>query len=99
MAKKKAKAGSAKKLELRFIADPGHGWAEVPETLVKSLGLKEYSAQVNGMMYFEEDCEIQDLEKALKKAGYAPHFVECYVDDFDRWLESDVWPAIPEVQA
>lgn len=99
MAKKKSAKRTTKKLELRFIEDPGHGWAEVPETLSKSLGLKEYSAWVNGMVYFEEDCELQDLEKALKKAGYNVQFVDCYVDSFDAWLESDVWPDIPALEA
>jgi hypothetical protein len=96
MAKKKA-AKAGKKLELRFIEDPGHGWAEAPETLCKSLGLDEYSAWRNGMRYFEEDCEMEVLEKKLKKAGYAPKFVECYVDDFDAWLDSNEWPGIPNI--
>lgn len=93
MAKKKA----GKKIELRFIEDPGHGWAEAPETLCKALGLKEYSAYRNGMLYFEEDCEMADLEKRLHKAGYAPTFVECYVDDFDAWLDGGAWPEIPKL--
>jgi len=95
MAKKKAAA--AKKLELRYIEDPGHGWAEAPETLCRTLGLNEYSAERNGMRYFEEDCEMTDLEEGLIKAGYKPKFVECYVDDFDEWLDSGVWPEIPKV--
>ena len=93
---KKAAAKSAKKIELRFIEDPGHGWAEAPETLCKSLGLKEYSAQRNGMLYFEEDCEVAVLERKLKKAGYEPKFVECYVESFDAWIEGDEWPQIPK---
>ena len=97
MAKKKAKK-AGKKLELRFIEDPSHGWAEAPETLCKSLRLKEYSAQRNGMLYFEEDCELTVLEEKLKKAGYATKFVECYVDDFDAWIEGDEWPNIPKLQ-
>jgi hypothetical protein len=85
----------AKKIQLRFIEDPSHGWAEVPETLCKALGLTEWSAQCNGMMYFEEDCEVADLEEALKKHQYRHTFVSCYVDSFDRWLESTEWPDIP----
>jgi hypothetical protein len=85
-----------KKLELRFISDPGHGWAEVPETLSKSLGLGTDFTCRNGMLYMEEDCEAAILEKALAKAGYAVSFVECDVDSFDEWMESDSWPGIPK---
>jgi hypothetical protein len=85
----------AEKIQLRFIEDPGHGWAEAPETLVKKLCLKEWSGERNGMLYFEEDCEVAYLERALKKNGYNPEFVVFYVDDFDAWIESPEWPDIP----
>lgn len=89
----------AKKIELRFIEDPGHGWAEVPETLAKAIGIGTDFTYRNAMLYLEEDCEMADLEKALKKAGYEPTFVDCYVDDFDAWLDGDAWPNIPQVEA
>lgn len=95
MAKKKLAKRVYQKLELRFIGDPGHGWAEVPETLFKALDLTEYSAQRNGKMYLEEDCELADLERAAKKAGYKLTLVDCYVDSFDDWIEGDSWPQIP----
>ena len=89
-------AKTAKKIELRYITDAGHGWAEVSDCLAKSLGLGTDFTSRNGMLYLEEDCEMGDLERALKRKGYAPSFVECYVDDFDAWLEADAWPNIPE---
>lgn len=100
MAKTKKKV-EKKKIELRHIEDPRHGWVEVPETLSNSLGLLPAGgpfAYRNGMLYMEEDCEAADLDKALKKHGYDPHYVSCYVDDFDSWLDgSDWWPAIPPI--
>lgn len=86
----------AKKIELRYITDPGHGWAEVSDCLAKSLGLGTDFTSRNGMLYLEEDCEMGDLDRALKRKGYAPSYVECYVDDFDAWLEADAWPNIPK---
>lgn len=86
----------AKKISLRYITDPGHGWAEVSETLAKSVGLGTDFTCRNGMLYMEEDCEMGDLDRALKRKGYAPSYVECYVDDFDAWLEADAWPNIPD---
>lgn len=86
----------AKKLTLRYIEDPGHGWAEVPETLCKSLDLGTDFTQRNGQMYLEEDCEMQELESALTSAGYDWSYSACYVDDFDAWLDGPAWPEIPK---
>ncbi len=91
-----AKTKTQKKIELRYITDPGHGWAEVPETLCKSVGLGTDFTYRNGMLYLEEDCEMGDLDRALKKHGYEPEYVDMYVDDFDAWLDGDQWPNIPK---
>lgn len=85
-----------KKITLRFIEDPGHGWAEVPETLAKAIGMGTDFTYRNGMLYLEEDCEVAGLEAALAEHGYTHTFVDCYVDDFDAWLDGDVWPMIPQ---
>jgi hypothetical protein len=90
------KAKPKKHIQLRYITDPGHGWAEVPETLCKSIGLGKYTADRGGNCYLEEDCEMGDLDRALKKHGYEPEYVEMYVDDFDAWLDGDQWPNIPK---
>lgn len=87
----------SKKITLRFIEDPGHGWAEVPVTLAKRIGLGQDFSYRNDMLYLEEDCEARELDDALKKHGYECEFRSCYVDSFDDWLEGDVWPDIPAI--
>ena len=43
----------------RFISDPGHGWLEVPRSLLSELGILEeittYSYQKKELVYLEED--------------------------------------------
>lgn len=95
MAKRKAK----KKIQLRYITDPRHGWCEVPATLAKKIGIGTDFPCRSGKLYLEEDCEMSDLDRALKKAGYKPDYLELYVDDFDAWLDGDVWPTVPELEA
>jgi hypothetical protein len=92
MAKKKA---AKKPMQLRYITDPSHGWAEVPAVLAFAIGLGTDFTSRNEMLYMEEDCEMSDLDRALNRAGYKPEYVEMYVDDFDAWLDGDVWPNIP----
>ena len=87
-----------KKIQLRYIEDPGHGWAEVSDCFATSLGLGTDFTYRNGMLYLEEDCEMGDLDRALEKHGYVPQYVSCYVDDFDEWLGSDYWPGIPVLE-
>jgi hypothetical protein len=85
-----------KKIQLRYITDPGHGWAEVPATLAFAVGVGTDFTSRNAMLYLEEDCEMAALERALKRNGYSPEFVEMYVDNFDTWLAGDQWPHIPK---
>ena len=96
--KKTAKRVARKKIELRYITDPRHGWAEVPAPLARQIGIGTDFTSRNCMLYLEEDCEMGDLDRALKKAGYKPDYVEMYVDDFDAWLDGDVWPSIPKLE-
>ena len=85
-----------KKIQLRYIEDPGHGWAEVPSTLAKAIGIGTDFTYRNDMLYLEEDAEMTELDEALKMHGYKPTYVECYVDDFDAWLDGTEWPNIPK---
>jgi hypothetical protein len=87
---------SDKKVQLRYIEDPGHGWAEVPSTLAKAIGIGTDFTYRNDMLYLEEDCEMQELESALTSQGYDWSYAGCYVDDFDAWLEGAAWPDIPK---
>lgn len=86
-----------KKIKLRFIEDPGHGWAEVPKEFAQSIGLSDDYCWQEDMLYLEEDCEVRELEDALREHGYECEFEDCYVDDFDVWLNSKAWPNIPAI--
>jgi hypothetical protein len=86
----------SKTVELRYIEDPGHGWAEVPTTLAKSLGIGTDFTYRDDMLYLEEDAEMQILEDALHSKGYDWSYACHYVDDFDAWLDGTEWPNIPK---
>lgn len=78
---------------LRFISDPGHGWAEVPDILCRALELDDEYTRRDGWCYLEEDCEAQDLDREADRHGVTIRWKEAYVDDFDTWLDSKHWPA------
>lgn len=54
-----------------FHIDPGHGWLEVPECIVKALNVRvsQYSYKHDGKVYLEEDCDAPRFDKAIKDAG------------------------------
>lgn len=91
-AKKKSKPTS---VTLRFISDPGHGWAEVPKSLLKTLGMSADYPSREKFCYLEEDCQVTDLERAAKRHGVAITYAHHEVDDFDAWLDGKQWPYIP----
>lgn len=78
---------------LRFISDPGHGWAEVPAILCHALELDGEYIRRDGWCYLEEDCEAHDLEQAASRRGVTILYRKVWVDDFDDWLDSKRWPA------
>ena len=60
--------------------DPGHGWIEVPLTIIAELGIAKYTSSYsytdgsNG--YLEEDCDAWVFVRAFEKAhGARPDFV------------------------
>jgi len=68
---------------LRFISDPGHGWLEVPMSIVESLHIKDeiskYSYLYKGMAYLEEDCDAGKFMKAFEKLfGVEPKIHEVH---------------------
>lgn len=95
MAKKKTAKKNPASVVLRFISDPGHGWAEVPAALCKKLGLGTDFAQRGKFFYLEEDEEATRLDRALKRHGVNATFVGHEVDDFDHWVAGQQWPYIP----
>ena len=61
----------------RFISDPGHGWLEVPRSLLSELGILEeittYSYQKKELVYLEEDCDASRFFEAYNTSrGYPP---------------------------
>lgn len=95
MAKTKAARKKPAAVTLRFISDPGHGWAEVPAALCKKLGLGTDFAERGRFFYLEEDEEATRLDRALKRHGVKATFVGHEVDDFDNWVAGPQWPYIP----
>lgn len=55
-------------MKLRYITDPGHGWLEVPKTLLAELGIQDkitpYSYENGSMVYLEEDLDMQTFISA-----------------------------------
>lgn len=96
MAKTKKKpAKTASSVTMRFISDPGHGWAEVPTALCKKLGLGTDFPKRGKFCYLEEDDECTQLDRALKRHKVQATFVGHEVDDFEHWLSGQQWPYIP----
>jgi hypothetical protein len=60
-------------MKLRFITDPGHGWLEVPMTMIQTLGIaseiSHYSYRYGDMAYLEEDCDAGVFMSAAGAAG------------------------------
>jgi hypothetical protein len=64
-----------------FYSDPGHGWAKVPISILKSLGIADqvsyYSYYRKGFAYLEEDCDTGIFISAFRaKYGENPKFRE-----------------------
>lgn len=61
-------------LTLTFHADPGHGWAAVPHSLLWELGIASdispYSYVDESYAYLEEDCDFSVLMRALESKGF-----------------------------
>lgn len=61
--------------QLRFIADPGHGWLEVPASEVRRLDLQEsisrysYITPDGALVYLEEDCDFDRYAEAKIARG------------------------------
>ena len=55
-------------MNLRYISDPGHGWLEVPKTLLVELAIQDkitpYSYENGRMAYLEEDCDMATFMQA-----------------------------------
>lgn len=92
---KKASTKKASSVTMRFISDPGHGWAEVPASLCKKLGIGTDYPKRGEFCYLEEDDECSQLDRALKRHKVQATFAGHEVDDFEHWLSGQQWPYIP----
>jgi hypothetical protein len=72
-------------MDIKFFADPAHGWGEVPISLLKWLGIadkiSQYSYMKGDKAYLEEDCDLSVLMNALEAQGITANFVEVWTNN------------------
>lgn len=73
-----------KKITLDFYSDSRHGWAKVPLTVIKNLGIADkissYSYIRNSHAYLEEDCDFTVLRNALRDRAVVVTIKEHHTD-------------------
>jgi hypothetical protein len=85
-------------MKFTFHTDEGHGWMEVPLSMVKDLGLESKVSKfsyINGQtVYLEEDFDALQFIRAFEnRNGYRPEFEDkftpvSFVRDFSRFDNS-----------
>lgn len=74
-----------KKITLKFLSDPGHGWLSVTHELIRKLGVADkisgYSYMTNTRAYLEEDCDAGIVLDALKEADYEIKITESHTNN------------------
>jgi hypothetical protein len=67
-------------LTITIYADPGHAWAQVPHTVIRSLGIgakiSAYSYRDQANAYLEEDCDLALFIHACQEKGISFSFNE-----------------------
>lgn len=57
--------------QINYHTDPGHGWLEVPITVLKELKIYDlityFSYKKDGIAYLEEDCDMGLFLKTVKR--------------------------------
>ena len=70
--------------KLTFHCDRGHGWLEVTQADIETLGLSDkisaYSYAQGGKAFLEEDCDATLYIEGAKAAGWTIQIVEKYTD-------------------
>jgi hypothetical protein len=70
--------------KFNFYEDPGHGWAKVPVSVLKKLGIDQkiswYSYIKGENAYLEEDCDLGLLFDGFKEIGIVPTFKTFHTD-------------------
>jgi len=76
---------------INFIADPSHGWGEVPVKLIHDLGIagkiSRYSYVKGENAYLEEDCDLGIFIHALESTGEKVSFEEHH-SNYDSWVRN-----------
>jgi len=73
-------------VEFTYHQDPGHGWVEVPVSIIKQYNIVDkisvfsYYDSKRKLVYLEEDCDADLIWKALKSAGIEVKFVPNHVE-------------------
>ena len=67
----------------KFFEDPGHGWLEVPVSMLDLMGIRpkisNFSYRKNDMAYLEEDCDFAVFYDAFVKTyGTPPKYERVY---------------------
>ncbi len=70
--------------KLTFHCDRGHGWLEVKQADIETLGIagliSAYSYAQGDTAYLEEDCDATLYIEGAKAAGWTIQIVEKYTD-------------------
>lgn len=74
-----------KNLEINFMADPSHGWGEIPLDLIQELGISgqisRYSYRRGDNAYLEEDCDLTLFMQSAEAKGWIIKFIEHHTNN------------------
>jgi len=78
-------------MQITYHADPSHGWAEIPVSLIQELGISgqisPYSYIKGNKAYLEEDCDLGLFLRAYKATGREVSFTENHINQ-DHWIRN-----------
>jgi hypothetical protein len=87
-------------LTLTFYSDPGHGWLEVPRSLLHELDIADkitpYSYQRGEDVFLEEDCDLSTFADAMEKAGRPFKMTQVNEPTRDSWVRL-LWQYEPDM--
>ncbi len=69
-----------------FHYDPGHGWLEVPFSMLRALNIEDkitpYSYMKGKTAFLEEDCDLSTFLQAYRlRFGHDPNMAELHTED------------------
>ncbi len=85
-----------------YYTDPGHGWAEVPRSLLYELGIADkitrFSYQRGEDVFLEEDCDLSLFARTMEKAGRSFNLIQVNEPRGESWVRL-LWSYECEVSA